>query len=655
MGKFSYKSFCWSFGTTSFRTKNFNKTIEEQLILLENFWFAQNDKTWKSNSIIQATYYDYMKENNFLSGEAKNKSKDAREKTSGLVDIGLIDKNRKLTEVGEKLLNIAKSKNFKSDNLLNIDKDSFVYLKQLLKMSYQINGKTIRPFIVLIQLLLKFKYLNKDEFTYLLPLCIGENETEEIISSIYSLRKKEITIENIITDRLMNMENYREALKYFLESKDINEDIISEIGLNRKSRDYDKPYYKLYLALYNVFLDNNKRKYIKNLYEAVKEINISKLWKAYLFSTTSIKKIEENPNEYLNKNLFSNVKDEKEFRLAFFKVLHLLKAKATLLDYYDLNKRYIKITDIILFQDNEIKLDILPKHIFLNCKDELNEIMFQETKFLYKDIEIEKICSNFQLNEKIIIESINKEFKISIKTLTEALNVLNNKRYEKFNKLINNKFSDKILIDLLEKFENRRDKEIQELVTDSADIPTIFEYVLGIIWYKVSERKGKILDYMKLSLDADLLPKTHASGGEADIVYYYSKNKVYPEHTLLLEATLADKTNQRRMEMEPVSRHLGKHLIETKSLDSYCIFVTTSLNINVIADFRGRKSMKYYDPQNYNNNIDGMKIIPMSTLELKKIVNNKINYRELYKIFEDLHILDLAPHTWYKTLQEKLK
>lgn len=32
-----YKSFCWSFGTTSFRTKNFNKTIEEQLALLNGF------------------------------------------------------------------------------------------------------------------------------------------------------------------------------------------------------------------------------------------------------------------------------------------------------------------------------------------------------------------------------------------------------------------------------------------------------------------------------------------------------------------------------------------------------------------------------------------------------------------------------------------
>ena len=33
-----YKSFCWALGTTSFRTKDFNKTIEEQLALLDGFW-----------------------------------------------------------------------------------------------------------------------------------------------------------------------------------------------------------------------------------------------------------------------------------------------------------------------------------------------------------------------------------------------------------------------------------------------------------------------------------------------------------------------------------------------------------------------------------------------------------------------------------------
>ena len=36
--KLPYKSFCWGLGTTSFRTKNFNKTIERQLDLLNQFW-----------------------------------------------------------------------------------------------------------------------------------------------------------------------------------------------------------------------------------------------------------------------------------------------------------------------------------------------------------------------------------------------------------------------------------------------------------------------------------------------------------------------------------------------------------------------------------------------------------------------------------------
>ena len=88
-------------------------------------------------------------------------------------------------------------------------------------------------------------------------------------------------------------------------------------------------------------------------------------------------------------------------------------------------------------------------------------------------------------------------------------------------------------------------------------MPTIFEYIVGIVWYKVSNRKGRILDYFNLSLDADLLPKTHAAGGMEDITYRYNATPGYPEHTLLIEATLAEAGTQRRMEMEPVSRHLG--------------------------------------------------------------------------------------------------
>lgn len=153
---------------------------------------------------------------------------------------------------------------------------------------------------------------------------------------------------------------------------------------------------------------------------------------------------------------------------------------------------------------------------------------------------------------------------------------------------------------------------------------------------------------MKLSLDADLLPKTHAAGGEADIVYEYPETEYYPAHTLLLEATLADNTNQRRMEMEPVSRHLGRHLLRTGNLNSYCVFATTYLDINVIADFRGRKNMPFYDTQDYTKSVDGMKIIPLQTSELIRIVNDNRKYYQLYGLFKYAFQSDLRPHEWYQ-------
>ena len=46
MEEIAYKSFCWSMGTTSFRTKNFNRTIEKQLELLNEFWKNYKNALW---------------------------------------------------------------------------------------------------------------------------------------------------------------------------------------------------------------------------------------------------------------------------------------------------------------------------------------------------------------------------------------------------------------------------------------------------------------------------------------------------------------------------------------------------------------------------------------------------------------------------------
>lgn len=643
-----YKSFCWSLGTTSFRTKNFNKTIEEQLSLLDEFWKLEENKSksWSGNKDLQTRYYDFMQSKDFVEGNAGNKPKDAREKTSGLVDIGLIDDGRKLSNAGKALLKITLENDFSSDNQFQIAKDSYIYLKQLLKTYYNVDGHTVRPFMVLIHLLNKFDYLTLDEYTYLLPLCIGETETNEIIDGISKLRCRNISIDEIIVNRLMGMLNYKTALDYFIDNE-VTEELICEIGLNRKSRQYDKPYFKLYQALHRVFVLNDIDNLI-SVYDATRDIKIGKWWRNYLFDTTSEKAISNHPVAHLKTTLFNEVEDENTFKIAFFKIMHLFKAKATLSDYLDLNRRYIKTTDVVLFEDDTIKFDIVPKHFFKSVAAKLYQDAFTSSELLYEDCDMPEISECLIVNDDTIVAGINEELGINVSDMQSARAALEDTRYQRLQHLIDTKFTDDKMLSLLDCFETRNDDEIRSMVTDNADVPTIFEYVLGILWYKASERHGKILDYMKLSLDPSFLPKTHAAGGEADIVYEYEATEYYPEHTLLLEATLADSTNQRRMEMEPVSRHLGMHLIRTGNMNSYCVFATNYLNINVISDFRSRKTTPFYDPQDYSKSVAGMKIIPLQTSELKKIVSNRKTYKELYPLFEEAFNSNLPPHEWYE-------
>ncbi|MBR1951705.1 MAG: AlwI family type II restriction endonuclease, partial [Lentisphaeria bacterium] len=473
-----------------------------------------------------------------------------------------------------------------------------------------------------------------------------------VVGILKGISKTE-TIDSLILERLMSMDNYQAALGLFCNNN-VNEELVCTIGFNRKSKKYDKVYFPLYQELHSAYVDKDIKAFLE-IFTATRKINIGKLWRTYLFKTNSPRAIKKNPLNCLNHTIFDSVTNEHEFKIAFFKIMHLFKAKATLSDYFDLNRRYIKITDIVLFEDGIVQLDIVPKYFFKSIIDNLYEQAYAKTPELYNDCAINKIAPCLNIDEQAVIKSVNAELGTTATTVAEARNVLEDNRYTRLKHLIDTKFSDEQILTLLDYFESRKDSDITKMVTNNADIPTIFEYVLGILWYKISEYQGRILDYMKLSLDADLLPKTHAAGGEADIVYEYGETECYPSHTLLIEATLADRTNQRRMEMEPVSRHLGQHLLRTQNLNSYCIFATTFLDLNVTSDFRYRKSMPFYDSQDSEKYVMGMKIIPLEISELKKIIINSKTYRELYPIFDQAFNSEQPPHLWYKNcIQDSL-
>ena len=493
--------------------------------------------------------------------------------------------------------------------------------------------------------LLKLDYLTYDEFMYFIPLISSKENALLILDNIKRFRHGEITFEDVIYSKLFQMANYKQALELFLESE-VTEDLICLIGMNRKSRKYDKPYFALYQNIREIFLNSGND--YEALLNATRAINQKPgvLWRNLIFQSTSLRKVRSDGENTLSPECpFWAVSSEQELKEVFFEYLHVFKAMATLADYFDLNRRYFNLTGILIFEDETIKLDLLPKYYFSEVIATLYLDAFSKNDDLARSVDLLSISKAFVIDINEIYKLLSLDLGISITSSEQASTYINDERYRRFNKLIDEKFTDDVLIELLTCFEKREDKRVEELVTDEAAVPTIFEYVLGIIWYKVSNRQGNILDFMKLSLEANLLPKTHAAGGYADIIYEYEACQSYPKHSLLLEATLSDGANQRRMEMEPVSRHLGDYRIRYSNPFDYSLFISTYLDQNVVSDFRYRKIIPYTRD---DETITGMKIISINTDTLKKIIVNQIKYSYLYGIFDKFHELPLETPDWHK-------
>ena len=203
------------------------------------------------------------------------------------------------------------------------------------------------------------------------------------------------------------------------------------------------------------------------------------------------------------------------------------------------------------------------------------------------------------------------------------------------------------LISLFESIEKRNDQALVGYANIEPDVTpsTLLEYFSAIAWYHIRGRNGNLLKFMKLTLDANLLPLTHAPGYYSDIVFKYNETEYYDNHDVMIEVTLSDSTIQRRMEMEPVTRHLVNYK-KDYPVESYCVFIANEFYKMVLSDFRSRKTY-YYE---IGNNVEqGLKIIPLSTNDLSTILRKNISYVELYAIFDKAY-KDVACNDieWYQ-------
>ncbi len=339
----------------------------------------------------------------------------------------------------------------------------------------------------------------------------------------------------------------------------------------------------------------------------------------YLKNIIKSKKNEENKKALRD---FICTGTLKEFGKRFYNLIMHSRLNANLKDYCDLNHRYLNLTGVFAFEKDKVSLNLIFK-IILNHSHS-NEIL---NKIASCKVSKELLGEYFDDQEFQVIFK-----KYGILNKNDLKNYKENSDREKLKKLIDEHFTRNNIIEILKLFEDRKNDSqiVKKINSKEATIPTIFEYIIAIAWHYVDDENLDRILNAGLSLDSNLLPKSHAVGGDADFKFYYE------DHALMIEVTLTEKTNQRRAEMESVSRHLGNLLLsleQTKQQKSFGIFIAPYLDKNVLNDFRSRIYC-YFEKE--SEHIKGMKILPLNTNDIIKILESKRSYQSLKPHFEKL-------------------
>jgi|GEM_PF-5307798 hypothetical protein len=108
-------------------------------------------------------------------------------------------------------------------------------------------------------MLSKLEYLTREEFTYLYPTCMNNNDVLKTTADILSARGK-ISVDNLLIKKMMSMDNYQEAYNLLMTSDVIDESVMEQIGMNRKSvseKDLNEVIINMLLNEMNIMMDVN--------------------------------------------------------------------------------------------------------------------------------------------------------------------------------------------------------------------------------------------------------------------------------------------------------------------------------------------------------------------------------------------------------------
>ncbi len=568
----------------------------------------------------------------------------ARHYTSNLVKLGFADDDRDISPVGKLLLDPQKIKKDELEKLLPVDGVNIVYLRQLLKLRLfdSVGKRFYAPFHLAIFALLKRTRLSENEFSELVQGLNPYSDFTNIEDYVVNYREGDIVsdIEIDIPEELKTQEK-------------ISETVFRKFYKNRKSKTAVDVYWEFYDRLWKYVHEEKKPDKLDGVLTFYED-NRAMLNKAFgrgqnLFSLKagdrpSFTVFDEQHPDILT--LHTNEYLYIQFSLS--KILDQIR------EYSDTTKRIFKASGMIRFYNGFVELayrelcscifeaEFIRSRISGNLSEEIHSCYRSYSEYeggLYSYYcEVISLSEILKYTEKEITQvkdHIREEFPDT--SMEKIPFILAEKRKKEFALFLERSYPAEKVKEILRKFTDRsHDRQIKEMVSQDASVPTIYEYIVGIAWYYFSGKRIDLLGSYNLTLSADFEPLVHAGGGQGDIVIY-EKDKV-----VMLEATLMNANSQKRGEWEPVLRHSINLKVEEETAKTGRVvtsfFIADRFDYNTINIWKAIAAVPLQSTVERDKFTDNVVIMPVRSEELCSLMDQHREYdamiSRVHRLFE---------------------
>lgn len=583
----------------------------------------------------------------------------ARHYTSNLVRFGFASEKRIISPAGQSYLS-GKIEKDHIEKLLPLNDINIILLRQLAKLRIYSKSKNgIRtyysPFFCALYILMNNDSFNKDDFVCIIQ---GLGPYRDILRIKELIRKNDY---NRIIDEILNVE-IDTPIEFLLPGK-VTKDLFESRIKNRKSGRAIPAYYSFYCCLID-YLENKN----DDTYYALREVyknNKNMIRKAFclgksLFDFGINCTYDRNTFETKNKkNIFliaDNIND------TFYRMYEESKYADGIQEYSDTTLRVLNACGLFKFKtlpelSNKSLLEIL------FSKADIKSLIFGEsTEAEY--LKYEK-NDNFTFGSNTSLVDILEYSEEDVKDIYSKLsaeygttdegtikNKIETKISDEFSEYIKINYPKERVVELLSLFSNRdNDSLIKRAVNDSATVPTIYEYIVGIAWYYISNGNFDLFHSLNMTLNADFEPEMHAGGGMGDIVINYNDKSV------MIEATLMNKAAQKRGEWEPVLRHSLNNKAQNMDKETYTFFVADELDYNTINIWRAVAAAPLRSTSGDETDIDGVIIMPFTNENIIGFVNGSISANKIIERVRESFskVPKITETNWHNEILSSLK